>query len=157
MLIEFSSVINNINNSIYSTPLLNKILTNVIYTAIVLSIILLVLLLFILPCKPDTSGWIIVKLFIYLSIINTFVLSTFQNTTLIKCKEKYIDIASNDVIDSINNKTGGMIYHKDNIRVVPNLTKIDESYDYDVGDQKEASVPKNITVNDMLDSIEAQI
>ena len=164
MLIEFSSMINDINNSIYSVPLFNKILSNVLYTAIVLSIIILIVLIVIYPCKGDTSGWILTRLFIYISIINTFLLSVFRNTTISKCKEKYSDSMSNDFITNINSKTGGYIYHKDNMKVVPNLKKPEIEDDDDDSDDSDNSDSddkpkenKNITISDMLDNIETQV
>lgn len=157
MLIEFSSVINSINNSIYSVPIFNKILSNVIYTAIVLSIILVIVLIFIYPCKENTSGWILMRLFIYVGIINTIILAAFQNTVSTKCKEKYMDKNSSDFITIINSKTGGA-YSKDIKKVVPNLqkTKYDSDNDSDIEITNDEH-KKEITVADMLDNMEAQV
>lgn len=120
-MIEFSSVIKWINNSIYAVPFFNTILSNVIYTAIVLSILLIIILVAIYPCKNGTTGWIFVKLFLYLTIINAAILSAYQSVISNKYKDKYSETASNDFMNTINNKSGGTIYAEMHKKVMPDF------------------------------------
>jgi hypothetical protein len=151
MLIEFNSIISSINNSVHSIPLFKKILSNVIYTSIILSIILIIIVMFIYPCKSNTSNWLLVRLFIYLSIMNTIILVSYQSTISNKYKEKYMNDTSSSFITNINNKSGGNIYQKDSIKVVPNFKKSDDYESDEEIDKKE------MTASNILDYVEQKI
>lgn len=160
MLIEFNSIINTINNSIYSVPFFNKVLSNVIYTAIILSIIAIIVIICIYPCKSNTSCWVLTRLFIYLIIVNTIILASYQSVITNKYKKKYIDSVSDDFITNINSKSGGTIYHRENMKVVPKFTHNESNNDdvyYTPSCMEDDSAKKLTTVSNILDDVEKRI
>ncbi len=124
MPVEFNSVLNEISNSIYSTPIFNKILSNIFYTSIILSILLLIVFTCMFPSKESAPEWAFVKVFIYLTLVNCIVLGSYQSTISNKYKEKYSDNFSKEFINKVNSKTGGAIYNADSIKVVPNFSQM---------------------------------
>ena len=154
-MLEFNNIITNLNNGIHSTPILKTILSNVIYTSIILSIILIIVILFIYPPKDD-SGWVLIKLLIYLSIANTIILSSYQSNIMNKYKEKYMNDTNTNFITNINNKSGGSIYHDQNVKVIPNFKKSDE---IDEIEENNNTDDDNVEISaaNILDDVERKI
>lgn len=158
MAIEFSSFLGNINKSIQSIPFLNVVLSSVIYTSIILSILVIIVMLFIYP-QEHTPGWILVKVFIYIVILNTIVFSAHHAII----KDIYKDTAetkkSEEFMTNINNHKIGGIYQADNIRVVP---KFEDHEDRDIDLDSKSSVisavqsshQQPVTVSSLLDELE---
>ena len=150
MSIEFSELLNTINNKLYAIPILSTILSNVVYTSITLSILLIIILIFIYPCAEDTSSWAFAKLFIYLFIANTVVFSIHYSIMSNKYKEKIVEKNSSDFITNINRR-GGAVYDKDTIRVVPKFeTRIEDQ----IEDDAESVKNEPLTVSELLDNVE---
>lgn len=124
MAIEFSNMLNGINNTIYSLPFFNSIFSSIIYTSIILSILIIIIIVFIYPCKEDTPVWILAKLFVYLFTINTLVFSLNHASISNNFREKSNDMISDEFITNIN-KRGGNAYEKDSIQVIPKFANKD--------------------------------
>lgn len=144
MSIHFSEFINDVNSSIYNIPIFNTILSSVVYSSIILSILVIVLLIFVYPADGIPS-WVLVKMFIYLFIINTMIFSAHYSVMSSKCKEKSNNSKSEEFINNINRRGGA--YDKDNIQVLPNFKIIEKEELPDV-------INTHATVNDMLLSVE---
>jgi hypothetical protein len=158
MQIEFNSVIGSINNTIYSIPFLHTILSNVIYTSIILSILLIIVMVLILP-SGDMSPWMIGKMFFYLTIVNTIILSSYNSVISNKYKEQMI---SSDNTQFINNVTHGgnrVIYESDSVKVTPNF-KHEDGDEYASDEASEAGggdVDAGMSNTRMLDMLEKQL
>lgn len=158
MAIEFSSFLGNINNTIYSMPFLNCILSSVVYTSIILSILIIIMVLFIYPCKKDTPGWVLVKLFIYIFAINTIIFSARYSMMSNQINEKSNDESSSNFITNINRRGGSNVYNNESIKVVPNFSEhrqVEDDSEYNEHKKEERPISnKVITASDMLDDVE---
>jgi hypothetical protein len=153
MAIEFGSFVGNINNGIYSVPLLNMIFSSVVYTSIILSILLIVILLVIQPMEDNSFE--LFKIFVYTSITNLVIFSVHSSIVSNKYKEQYSSDKSYDLINDINDKTGGAIYASDTIKVVPSFKSSDDS-ELEMEEVYEET-PKIASISDMLDDVEKHI
>ena len=152
MAIEFGSFIGNINNGIYSVPFLNVIFSSVLYTSIILSILLIVILLTIQP--PEDSSFELFKIFVYTFITNIIIFSVHSSIVSNNYKEQYEDKKSYELMDNINDKTGGAaIYAEDTIKVMPQFKSSEAESDNE--DREEEIKVKSIS--DMLDNMENAI
>jgi hypothetical protein len=154
MPIEFNSILGNINNSIYSIPLLNTIFSNVFYTSIILSILLLVVLILVFP-SDELSPWVLTKMFFYLTVINTLILSTYNSVISNKYKSKLMDDNNDKFINTVTGAGTRVIYAEDAIKVTPNFDHSHESYE-----ESQPSLPmesSDLSPTNMLDMLEKQI
>lgn len=159
MPIEFNSVIGSVNNTIYAIPFLNMVFNNVIYTSIILSILLIIVMVLILP-RGNISPWMLGKMFFYLTVVNTIILSSYNSVISNKYKEKMI---SSDNTQFINNVTHGgnrIIYESDSIKVTPNFKHVSgdeyvEEAASEVGDNDD--IDTSMTNTKMLDMLEKQL
>lgn len=147
MAIHFSEFLSDINSSIYNIPIFNTILSSVVYSSIILSILVIVMLIFVYPSDGIPSS-VLVKMFVYLFVVNTLIFSAHYSVMSSKYKEKSSINKSDEFITNINRRGGA--YDKDNIKVMPNFMS-QEKLDRDTEPETE-SEPQ--TVNDMLMSVE---
>ena len=152
MAIEFGAFVGNINNSIYSVPLLNMVFSSILYTSIILSILLIVILLVIQP--NEDSSFELFKICVYTFVTNLVIFSVHSSIVSNKYKEQYSADKSYDLINDINDKTGGAIYASETIKVVPQLKVPDDIPDLDM---EEVNEPQVKTISDMLDDVENAI
>jgi hypothetical protein len=158
MAIEFSSVFGTISNGIYSIPFMNTILSSVLYTSIILSILLIIVIMFIYPGKKNSSSWVLVKLFIYLTIANVVVLSAHHSIMNNKYKERDSNDDSVKFIDNISKRGGNVVYANDSVQVIPRFEEREyvedpltsDQYNQNGGYQPEI---REITASQLLDDI----
>ena len=156
MAIEFNSLISDINNHIYSIPIVYKIFSNVIYVSIILSIILIIILMTFYPC--DSSGVELFKVFIYIALVNVLMFSAYNSIISNKYKKQYDTDKNHDFINSVNDRVGGAIFASDNIKVTPKFKDCDSDSDsgHVYTSQSESNqVP--LTTSDMLDDLEKKV
>ena len=167
MSIEINTFFGDIFNSIYSATGLNKILRNVLYTSLFLSIIILVVTVTIYPCKKNTPMWIIFKLYIYILIISTIIISIHNNFIKSDFKEKYLNENVNHLMNNIH---GANYDQKDKVEVIPDFkngggdgskpkNKTDDGGDNDGGDNDSDSDEEEenkifITAGQLLNQLE---
>lgn len=161
MAIEFNSLTNGITNYIYGISFFNNVFSNVLYTSIILSILLIIILLFIYPASSDSTTGTLVKLFIYLVIVNTTILTLQHSILSNKYKDKATEEKNEAFINNITHGGRNIIYDDENIKVVPNFKEEEIPEDH-LGDdcksnQNNYGPPIIKTAAEMLDEIERAI
>lgn len=143
-----------VTNSVYSVTGFNKIFSNVAYTAIILSIIMIIIIMFIYPCKKDTPSWLLLKVLLYVFIVNIALLSLHNSIIKNDYKEKYLNSNIDEFMNNVNNRDNG-IYGEENIKVSPTFT---ERQYISGGDRCHYDNKKEFTnTKDILDDIEKKI
>lgn len=153
MPIEMSTFLGGMTNSVYSVTGFNKIFSSVAYTSIILSVIILIILMFIYPCKKDTPSWILLKVLLYVFIINIAILSLHNSIIKNDYKEKYLNTNIDTFMTNINNRDNA-IYEQDNVKVMPNFV---ERTEYVSGGSPSPVKREFSSTKDILDDIEKRI
>lgn len=174
MAIEFNVLTGGISNYLYEIPMLNSAFSNVLYTSIILSILLMIILLFIYPCsnsrgsrgsKSESKTNVFIKLFLYLVLVNTGILTIHHSMVSTKYKEKLANSTNEAFINNITQRGGNVVYSDENIRVVPDLSEQERIDDSEVGiissGYSESNARQNVhdttNTSEMLDKIENSV
>lgn len=153
MPIEMGTFLGGMTNSVYSVTGLNKIFSSVVYTSIILSIIVLLIIMFIYPCRKDTPSWLLLKVLLYVFIINIAILSLHNSIIKNDYKEKYLNSNIDNFMNNVNNRDNG-IYDEENIKVSPTFAESQNR----ISGGSPAPIKREFTsTQDILDDLEKRI
>ncbi len=153
MPIEMGTFLGGMTNSVYSVTGLNKIFSSVAYTSIILSIIVLLIIMFIYPCKKDTPSWLLLKVLLYVFIINIAILSLHNSIVKNDYKEKYLNTNIDNFMNNVNNRDNG-IYEEENIKVSPTFA---QEQNIVSGGSPSPTKREFTSTQDILDDLEKRI
>jgi hypothetical protein len=107
MPIELLSCTRQVNNYAFDSVGLNKLLSNCGVFAFIISAMMILLIMFLYPAKPNTSVYVLFKIFVYM--YGGTLLLVFLHDGILKEHMRHLEKSTDydDIVTNLTNKTGG--------------------------------------------------